>query len=364
MFKWIINIFKGTKKDTVSIDMEVDGTMSQSITKQIQTDPNEMVLKDSQDRINKLKVFANYFDNRTLTDILNQTEVIHDVFANNKELSFKKLEQYHYYYTEHLIEMLQKLKMSKDENISVIASQVKSLNNKINNGKKKCEQIANGSSIKSNENAKYAQYMSLQLASIYNCMVDNFNDFRFKKRGSLTTFTAKFGTDFAWSLPSDLFISLTDYNSANQYVWEDYHIERKLMGRIQKNLFHIEFIGICYSGDSNFEIFKISDTDDYFMYIHAQGIFKFLEYRKIQDLCNKDNTKYGELMREIDAFEDKKVEIQSRLTEIKKVDSKVSETLKEYLKKIEDIELINTISEVDVERKNLQSILELTRIEI
>lgn len=366
MFTWIINIFRKNKKQTVTMELQEDGQMSQSITHQIQQDPNETIIRDSQDKINKLKIYANYFDNRTLTDILNQTEVIHDVFDNNKELSFKKLEQYHYYYTDHLIELLQKLKTSKDENIAVIASQVKSLENKIANGKKKSNQILQGD-IKKSDNAKaqYAQYMSLQLASIYNCMVDNFNDFRYKKRSVLTTYTAKTGTDLAWSLPSDMFIAMTDYNPENQYKWEDYHIERKLMGRLQKYLFMIDFVGTCYSGDASFEIFKLSDSDgDYFMYNHAQGIFKFIDFRKISDLCTTDNTKYGELCREVNDFEDKKVEIQSRLTEIKKIDSKISDTLKDYLKKIEDIELINSISEVDVERRNLQSMLELTRIEI
>lgn len=365
MFTWIINIFRRNKKDTVTLELQQEGNMAQSVTQQIQQDPSVTILRESQTRINKLKVYANYFDNRTLTDILNQSEVIHDVFENNKELSFKKLEQYHYYYTDHLLELLQKLKTSKDENIAIIASQVKSLENKIANGKKKSNQILQGDIKKlNNDKSQYAQVMSLQLASIYNCMVDNFNDFRFKKRNALTTYTAKNGTELAWSLPSELFLSLTDYKSENQYTWEDYHIERKLMGRLQKHLFLIDFVGVCYSGDSNFEIFKFSDNDDYFIYIHAQGIFKFLEYRRIQDLCTTDNTKYGELCREVDEFEDKKVEIQSRLTEIKKVDSKVAATLKEYLKKIEDIELINTITEVDVERQNLQSILELTRIEI
>jgi len=364
-FTWIINIFRKKKTDTVTLQLQEDGTMSSTITQQIKQDPAEIVLKESQDRINKMKIYARYFDNRVLTDILNQTEVVHDVFVDNRELSYNKLEQYHYYYTDHLVELLQKLKTSKDENNGVITSQVKSLENKIANGKKRSLQILH-ENIKAlnNDKAQYAQYMSLQLASIYNCMVDNFNDFRYKKRVALTTYTAKNGTDLSWPLPSELFLQLTDYKSENQYQWEDYHIERKLMGRLQKNLFLIDFVGTCLSGDTYFEVFKISDSEDYFIYTHDQGIFKFLDFRKIQDLCTTDNTTYGELNREIAEFEDKKVEIKSRLTEIKKIDSKVTETLKEYLKKIENIELMNTISEVDVERRNLQSILELTRLEV
>jgi len=361
MFTWIINIFrKKKKKDTISIEMD----MSQ-VQAQIVQDPSVIILQNSQNRINKIKIYATYFDNVTLTNILNQTEVVHDVFLNNKDLNFNKLDQYHYYYTDHLIELLHKLKTSKDENFAVITTQIKSIENKIATGKKKSNQILQGD-IKKNDNAKaqYAQVMSLQLASIYNCMVDNFNDFRYKKLGSFTPYTAKNGLDLAWSLESELFLSFIKFEPLGQYAWEEYKIDRKLMGRLQKHLFLIDFVGVCYSGDSSFELFKISDSDDYFIYIHELGIFKFIEYRLVQEFCTTDNTKYGNLCKEIDELENKKIEIKSKFTDIKNVDSKTETILRQYLVKIEDMELINKISEVDVERKNLQSILDLTMLEV
>ena len=114
------------------------------------------------------------------------------------KFSLQKLEQYHYYYTDHLIELLQKLKTSKDENIAVITSQVKSLDNKIATGQKKSNQILQGTIKKmTNDKAQYAQVVSLQLASIYNCMVDNFNDFRFKKRHANNPCTYQSGSGFS-----------------------------------------------------------------------------------------------------------------------------------------------------------------------
>src|SRR3972149_8386142 len=133
VFTWIINIFKKKKKDTISIEMNMDA--ASLVQQHVQQSPTDIILQDSQDRINKLKIYGNYFDNMILTNILNQTEVVHDVFLNNKELSFKKLEQYHYYYTDHLIELLQKLKTSKDENFAIINTQIKSIENKIATGK-------------------------------------------------------------------------------------------------------------------------------------------------------------------------------------------------------------------------------------
>lgn len=361
MFTWIINIFRKKKKDTISIEMAMD----QQIIAQVVQSPSEIVLKDSQDRINKIKIYANYFDNVLVTNILNQTEIVHDVFLNNKDLSYKKLEQFHYQYTDSLIELLQKLKTTKDENSAVISTQLKSIENKIATGKKKSNQILQGDIKKmSNEKAQYAQTMSLQLASIYNCMVDNFNDFRFKKLKSFVTYTIKTGIDLAWLLESELYLSFLKYDTNGQYAWDDFKIERKLMGRLQKHLFLIDFVGVCYSGESSFEIFTISDSDDYFMYIHELGIFKFIDYHKVQPFCTTDNTKFGNLNKEIDEFENKKVEIKAKFTDMKNIDSKTEKVMKEYLTKIEDIEMINKISEVDVERRNLQSMIDLTMLEV
>ena len=366
MFKWIISLFRGKDKDTVTIEMEgAHNALVQSVSVQIQPDASTVILQSSQKHINTLKIYVNYFDNRTLTDILNQTEVIHDVFSNNKDLNFNKLEQYHYYYTVHLEELLEKLKKSKDENLSIVNTQIKSLENKIANGKKKSNQILQGDIKKlDNSKAQYAQTMSLQLASIYNCMVDNFNDFRFKRRNAFITYTNKNGIDLAWSLDSDLFLSLIAYDSNGQYTWDDFKIERKLMGRLQKYLFHIEFIGMCYSSDSSFEIFKFSETDDYFMYVHELGIFKFLDYKKIQEFLTTNNTKFGNLNKEIDQLEEKKIEVKSKLNDFRSIDFKTEEILQQYLKKIEDVELITKISDVDLQRMNLKSILELEQINI
>lgn len=365
MFKWIINIFRKKKKDVITIEIDPSKTLALQTQTQIKQDPSTIILNDSQNRINKLKIYANYFDNVLITNILNQTEIVHDVFLNNKELNFNKLDQYHYYYTDHLLELLQKLKTSKDENFAVISTQIKSIESKIASGRKKSNQILQ-SDIKKTDNSKaqYAQTMSLQLAAIYNCMVDSFNDFRFKKLKQFTTYTAKTGTELAWTLDTDLFLSLIKYDTNGQYAYEDFKIERKLMGKIQKHLFLIDFVGICYSGDSSFEVFKISDSNDYFIYIHELGIFKFIDYRKIQEFLTTENTKYGNLNKEIDELENKKVEIKSRITEYKNIDFKTEKVLKTYLVKIEDMEMINKISEVDLERKNLQSILDLTMLEV
>lgn len=367
IFTWIINIFRGKKKkESIRLELqEGQAAMNNSIAKQIQQDPIDLILDASKIKIKALKEFEKYFDNRLLTNIVSQTEVIHDVFAGNRTLNFKKLDQYHYYYTDHLIELLQKLSQSKNENTSVINTQVKSIEKKIESWKKKSNEILQGDIKKlDNSKAQYAQAMSLQLAAIYNCMVDNFDDFRFKKRASLGTYTDKVGKELAWILSTDQFIKVTDFNFDNQYKYEDYHIERKLMGRLQKNLFMIDFIGICISGDSSFEIFQISETGDYFIYNHERGIFQFLEYRKIQDSCTSANTRYGELNVEINNMEEKRVILKAQLKDIKTLDAKTVETLKQYLQKIEDIELINNLEEVDLERQNLQTVLNMTRIEV
>ena len=125
MFTWIINIFKGKKnrlKEQIVISSS-DGTSTAIISKHgVQNgtvneitpeERNEIhrkkVIKESTDKLNKLKIYVNYFDFPYITSIYNQSLIIHDIFNSNKELNINKLDQFHMYYTDHLLELLQKI---------------------------------------------------------------------------------------------------------------------------------------------------------------------------------------------------------------------------------------------------------------
>ena len=45
-----------------------------------------------------------------------------------------------------------------------------------------------------------------------------------------------------YQIPSELFSSSIDFAYENNYKYQEFWVERKLMGRLQKNLFNIKFI--------------------------------------------------------------------------------------------------------------------------
>jgi len=365
-FTWIINIFKGKKKNKKALaEQTADIGIGTSIQEQIESTPAEIAIESSKAKLKKLKQYKTFFNNKFINDIYDQCCTVHDIFTENKELSYKKLDQFHYYYTDNLFELLEKIKKSKEENISLYNSQIKTIESKIKANTTSLTEIGQFDKHKlTNKYKQYSQIMQLQLTAIYNCMVDNYNDFRYKKLGAFKPFFNSETSSLTWTIPNDIFLDTIHYNSENQYKFESYHIERKLMGRLQKNLFDINFIGMCKSGDGYFEVFKINEINEYFIYIHDSGIFKAINFSKIADHCIEKNTQIGQLNVDTDKLKDKLIELKTKKDLIIELDSVVLDTLQKYLTKIEDIDLINKLTEVDIERKNLESILQLTQLEI
>ena len=81
------------------------------------------ILNDSKRRIQKLKIFENFFKQPDLLSIVVRTEIIHSFFEKNKEnIDLNKLELFHLQYTDSLSDLLKKictLKMSNGKKSGV-----------------------------------------------------------------------------------------------------------------------------------------------------------------------------------------------------------------------------------------------------
>ena len=376
MFTWIINIFKG-KKNKLQEQIVItspDGKQSVVVNNKAipEITPEERakndkkrVLKESLDKLNKLKIYVNYFDFPYITSIYNQSVILHEIFESNDELNMNKLDQFHMYYTDHLLEMLQKIKKSHDEHYVIVSAQVKSYESKISTLKDYIVDIVNND-IKESDNikARYSQNMVMQLNSIYNCLIDKFDDFRFKTSKNLKLYSQIKKSNLFYQIPSELFTSIIDFNYENNYKYQEFWVERKLMGRLQKNLFNIKFVNVFICGDLNFELFKIDDTNDHFIYVPNTCVFKFVDYNTLKAYIAESNTKYGSYNLELETYTKKLTELKIKKDDIRNFDDKTINTIKGYMEKIEDVELVEKITSIDVERQNLESILKLERLEI
>lgn len=378
MFNWVINIFniitgkgKGKKRKEQIVISSADGqSISVSSTQEISPEERkrkekERILKESKDLLNKLKIYVSYFDFPYITSIHSQSVMLHETFEYNDELNIYKLQQFHMYYTEHLLELLHKIKKSHDEHYTIVTSQVKSYEEKINNLKKYINDIVNNDvKDQSQMKARYSQTMVLQLNAIYNCLVDKFDDFRFKDSRNLKPFSKIKNSNLFYSISSEVFTKAIEYDYTNNYQYKEFYIERKLLGKLQKNLFNISFINVFICGDLEFELFKIDDTNDYFIYIPSMCIFKFVDYNTLKEFVIESNTKYGAYKIELDSYNKKLTELKIKKDDVRKFDDKTLNTLKGYMDKIEDVELVEQLTSIDIERQNLESILNLERLEI
>lgn len=371
IFTWIINIFNGKKKKIKSINPLVDNNTTDDLVNSIATQtkktPYNIVLNDSKKRINLFKIYSNYFNHKLISDILFQTECLHDMFEKNPNLNLKKLEQYHYYYTDHLLTLLEKIKKATDEKYTMLNSQISGVENKIGTTRKEIAKFSIDKNI-SNKKSQYNEYISLQLSAIYNCLIDNFDDFRYKDLSKLFTFTSAYSQNiYGYAIPKDLFENIisNDKKPTDYYTYNDYKIHRKLMGKIQKNLFHIELIDIFYTDKNSFELFKIKDTNDYFIFYSKEGYFDFIDYDKIlKKYHSKDFTSQGQFEIEIEGLILRQSELLYKRDNLISVDDNVKESLKTYLHKIEDIEFLNNLVNVDLELQNLKTMLNATVLEI
>ena len=81
----------------------------------------ESILADSKRRLTRLKLLSNFFENIDLLSIYIKTQIIHQLFEENKTLDYSKLELFHLQYTDSLLELLLKIKKKKEHDmISVI----------------------------------------------------------------------------------------------------------------------------------------------------------------------------------------------------------------------------------------------------
>lgn len=371
MFKWVINIFKTNNNSPATLEESYDSDSNSNYVAEVdivKVNPDVEILENSKRLLNMLKNFKTYFKTKIVDDIYNQTEIIHEIYNDNASLTFKKLDQYHYYYTNHLIELLDKLRKTIDEDTNVIKTKLKMIDNKVRTTNEHYLNIVNNNikDIKKHE-IQYASYMSLQLSSIYNCMAEKFNDFRFKKTYEFTNFNKVQGNDnLSWTIPNEVYLDIVKFDKTNQYSWDEYWIDRLLMGKLQKNLFLITYEGCMISGSNTIEIFKIIETNEFFMYNADTYTFSFLDYTKVAEYCVEANTKFNEISKTLDDYKRSQLELNKQLDNIIKhhLKADVKSVLQTYLTKIEDMELLDKISTTDIETQNLEAILAIQQMEI
>lgn len=389
IFNWFINIFTFGRKGKLKkvkqltethVDPSTGETLVGAMQVQFQRDPHELIMQKSQEHLNDIKIYVNYFsEEELLNKVFIQSQVIHDVFAENKELNYKSLEQFHLYYTSHLLDVLKQLKKKYDEKNLITRSKIKAIKEFVSKNEEKLKKMTVDAKKASNDKYKYASFMTLLLTSIYNCIVKNFEDFRFKSKIQYQklTFCATYGLDYAWELPHDVFKKVTELLTDDQkdekgnpvgapYRYNGYIIERPLLGRINRDHYHVSFLG-AFRMDGHadfFELFRISDTENYFIVQAEYGLIRSVDIKLLQQYMVDRMTKIGQVQEDIIYNENQIRDLNFQMKENPVFTAEIKETLNKYIETISKQELMTDFTQVDQHRKNLEAIMNLERLAI
>lgn len=314
-------------------------------------DQEKEILKNSKRRIQKLKLLSKFFGQTELINIIIKTEIIQSYFETKSEtgLDINKLELFHLQYTDSLIVLLEKIKKQKETNILAIYKEIDANKDYIYSFVSR-EQRGRNFYL----DRKYQDdYVTEFLKNIYSNLTDVRKPIDYKKMRELSNNYALeyYRTD----AKINYLLSLPDIK---YYEFENVDIERKLLGRLNANKFKMRFLCGYNINNQIFELFKIAETDEHFIwnlqinefYILPDDIAVLLD--KSPNVSSK-NSFVSDLKLKNKELSEKAITLKTTLPE------KVLSILEKYRENLENQEIINQILSIDEELNILNSMLNL-----
>ncbi|KFF73736.1 hypothetical protein HX13_18210 [Chryseobacterium sp. P1-3] len=223
------------------------------------------ILSQSRRRLTKLKLLANFFEHIDIISIFIKTDIIHNMFQENTALDYNKLELFHLQYTDSLIELLTKIKRQKENDMLAVINEI-DINKKYISGfeERKIDSFQT-------DRKMYSGIFSQHLKKLYKDLTEAIFTVNWD---NVLYFHKKYAQEFYRSAVDE---SLLTSGSFPAYQYKDYSIERKLLGRLNIHGFKVRFICGYIIGTHEYELFKIFQSDDYFVFsIDEKKIISFL----------------------------------------------------------------------------------------
>jgi hypothetical protein len=304
------------------------------------------ILSQSKRRLTKLKLLANFFENADIISIYIKTDVIHNLFQGNKELDYSKLELFHLQYTDSLIELLTKIKRKKENEMLAVINEI-DVNNKYISGFE--EKRIDGFET---DRKMYSSIFSNQLKNLYNDLTED--KFRLNWDNVLY-FHKKYATEFYRSNVDE---ELLKYGSFPAYQYMEYQIERKLLGRLNIQSFKVRFVCGYVIAGNEYELFKVFQSDDHFIF-DIEGKKMYLmdpeKMEKIDITPNESNQ--GTIVNQLKR---KNEQLEESMNERKKVlPEQVIGVLQDYIKNLENTDVMSKIFDINEETNILRAMLNL-----
>ncbi|MCL8536902.1 hypothetical protein M9991_08515 [Chryseobacterium gallinarum] len=267
------------------------------------------------------------------------------MFQENTALDYNKLELFHLQYTDSLIELLTKIKRQKENDMLAVINEI-DINKKYISGfeERKIDSFQT-------DRKMYSGIFSQHLKKLYKDLTEAIFTVNWD---NVLYFHKKYAQEFYRSAVDE---SLLTSGSFPAYQYKDYSIERKLLGRLNIQGFKVRFICGYIIGTHEYELFKIFQSDDYFVFsIDEKKLYLFDKDLNKLDISENQSNQSAI----IHQLKQKNELLENSMNERKRtLPAEVEEVLKDYLRNLENIDIMSKIFDFDEETNILRAMLNL-----
>ncbi|CAA7194938.1 hypothetical protein [Chryseobacterium potabilaquae] len=304
------------------------------------------IMSQSKRRLTKLKLLSNFFENVDIISIFIKTDIIHKLFEENKTLDCHKLELFHLQYTDSLIELLNKIKKKKENDLLAVINEI-NINNQYISAfeEKKVESFETDRKL-------YSGIFSEHLKSIYKDLTEDKSDVNWN---DVLYFQKKYAMEF---YRADSHEDILKGGAVPSYEYQDYQIERKLLGKLNIQNFKVRFVCGYRLERDEYELFKIFQTHEYFIFDIEGRRMYLMDNELLLQLDISENE--SNQLSIINQLNRRNEELEESIHEKKRtLPDGVGSVLKDYLHNLESMDIMSTIFDVNEETNILRAMLNL-----
>lgn len=309
----------------------------------------ELILKNSFQKIAKLKIIANFFNNSDLINIVLRTKIIHNLFESNKNLDIHKLDLFHLQFTNSLLDLVQKIKKSIEQQLHLIRDEMNINTQYI----ERMDISGDSHSFKMDANL-HSKNISKCIEALYKAFAEqaefniNWNVF--------SNFSNTNAPEFFREISESQYLEITDFSDRKVYENIESKIEKKLLSMLFTQSFRIKFLCGLKFNKEEIDVFKFLNSDEKFVFLHALNSFYLLNNKQLEGLDISKNVSQKNQL--INQLEQKNSALVLKSNDLKaNVQPEVKAVLKVYLDKISSVSFLEDLENVDEQTNILKAML-------
>ncbi len=311
------------------------------------------IIKDSEKRLNKLKILTNFFDQSQVMAISVRTRVIHDMFAANKELDINKLELFHLQYTDSLLDLLTKLKKNIEQKYLLLINEIQINTDVINSFTNEIKKDNFLDRVKTHNLIMQAFMESLYNDLAFENKVSNLTNLQEKN-----DLSNEMGAEFYRKIKPQEYDQLNAISSKSMYEFFDFKVERKLLGKLNIQKFKFKFLCGFQCNNQFIEIYEFIHCNEYFVFLKEKNEFLNIVLSDFPNVdFSKNNSNKKEMLLQLKR---KNIELKNKAERmIKSIPQDVEIVLNDYDQKISSMQFLDDLQNIDEQTNVLRTMLNI-----